>query len=1001
MKKLSYLFLLLFTFVGGVTKLYAEIGAPLPKDGWTISGSSWCWDGAENSNGSFDRIIDGKKETYWHSNWKGDNGTGTGGSLPEWFVVDLQSNQEIGGVIYTPRQEINGNTNGACKAYKVYVSDSPFTITDKNSVSSLTDWVAEGTFEYTTAPKTVVFDKKQQARYVMFVITDSHGSVTGKWATCAEFDVCKYASNLVDITYNIYENDTKVITETHQVGVGAAYPALQTKLPAFFTSVAGSTKPEGQVTQAETYDIKYTTTVTGTDYANAPEVTCKVNGKYAKTQGDETQLVSTLADVNEYKWKIVGNLKTGYKLYNVASGESKTLTLVETGNNKPATMTADTNNNTWIFTAGNSSNSSALHLQNTTMYLGDHTNNNELSTWNSANGANATQSQWVINKPASVTYEYYIDNSKVATKTVVQAIGTPIAEPLALSYATVTYPNGTGTVTENTGTVRVNVVENLPFKKTTDLSAPTWYAIDIRSTDNANLWHFENVDAAVKTKTPGAKYADAGVLSDDAYFWCLKGDIVNGFTIYNKKAGTANNQTLNYTSESAKVTVMEQPTSWRIIDNGSVIKDGFCLTADGGQYLNYQDATLKYWNGKDVGSTCRLHAPASFAIQCMKENAEATNVPDNAVGSYINIHEADKQLTAAEKDTLNFATAKALADKLKELYVDFEEGAYYRIVNAFPKFEELQKVKKCMLAVAGNNSIQWDTLNPTDVNNVFCLEKKSNGKFCLKNMNREQYMQGVAGALGNKESAQDMDFVSLGLAQFNLKYANGTCHANSHNNGSGPTGNLITYPGTQNSASAWYIIKATDIEVALNAHEGKSYATAYLPFDIASVEGAKAYIGQKNETGNKLNATVLEGGIPAKHGVILMSETAEPKATLKLGQASATVTNTVTNNALTGTLTEKDYTDELVFGLGNTSGKVGFYKMAAGAKILANKAYLAAGAKQALELVFEDGTTTGIENVTNEAAKRQAPIYDLTGRRIMQTVKGGLYIQNGKKFIAQ
>ena len=89
MKKLSYLFLLLFTFVGGVTKLYAEIGAPLPKDGWTISGSSWCWDGAENSNGSFDRIKDGNPQTYWHSNWRGGNGTGQGGSLPEWFVVDL------------------------------------------------------------------------------------------------------------------------------------------------------------------------------------------------------------------------------------------------------------------------------------------------------------------------------------------------------------------------------------------------------------------------------------------------------------------------------------------------------------------------------------------------------------------------------------------------------------------------------------------------------------------------------------------------------------------------------------------------------------------------------------------------------------------------------------------------------------------------------------------------------------------------------------------------
>ena len=30
-----------------------------------------------------------------------------------------------------------------------------------------------------------------------------------------------------------------------------------------------------------------------------------------------------------------------------------------------------------------------------------------------------------------------------------------------------------------------------------------------------------------------------------------------------------------------------------------------------------------------------------------------------------------------------------------------------------------------------------------------------------------------------------------------------------------------------------------------------------------------------------------------------------------------------------------------------------------------------------------------------------APVYDLSGRRVVKTVKGGLYIQNGKKFIVR
>lgn len=66
-----------------------------------------------------------------------------------------------------------------------------------------------------------------------------------------------------------------------------------------------------------------------------------------------------------------------------------------------------------------------------------------------------------------------------------------------------------------------------------------------------------------------------------------------------------------------------------------------------------------------------------------------------------------------------------------------------------------------------------------------------------------------------------------------------------------------------------------------------------------------------------------------------------------------------------------------------------------------NKAYLehAAGAA-AIALDFNLGTTTGIQNAV-VSEQLNAPIYDLSGRRVQNTVKGGFYIQGGKKFIAQ
>ena len=69
----------------------------------------------------------------------------------------------------------------------------------------------------------------------------------------------------------------------------------------------------------------------------------------------------------------------------------------------------------------------------------------------------------------------------------------------------------------------------------------------------------------------------------------------------------------------------------------------------------------------------------------------------------------------------------------------------------------------------------------------------------------------------------------------------------------------------------------------------------------------------------------------------------------------------------------------------------------------AGKAYLPASFTTSTlgVLRFNFGGTTAIESVLNNNTDANAPIYDLSGRRIMNTVKGGIYIQNGKKFIVK
>ena len=135
------------------------------------------------------------------------------------------------------------------------------------------------------------------------------------------------------------------------------------------------------------------------------------------------------------------------------------------------------------------------------------------------------------------------------------------------------------------------------------------------------------------------------------------------------------------------------------------------------------------------------------------------------------------------------------------------------------------------------------------------------------------------------------------------------------------------------------------------------------------------------------------------------------KATLTIGAANALpVTNALTGSNVkvalettTGSGESATVTDHradyLVFG--TNAGNVGFYKpVAALTTIAANKAFIAASSLTtgagAIALNF-GGNTTGINNAV--VASENAPIFDLSGRRVVKAVKGGVYIQNGKKFV--
>lgn len=284
-----------------------------------------------------------------------------------------------------------------------------------------------------------------------------------------------------------------------------------------------------------------------------------------------------------------------------------------------------------------------------------------------------------------------------------------------------------------------------------------------------------------------------------------------------------------------------------------------------------------------------------------------------------------------------------------------------------------------------SNTVKMNDDDKTAVDQLWQFVE-SNGKFKLLNVNAGTYLANVAGGKGNTTSlnAGGADYaVSVSDAPaFEILDGGKPVQEESNQN--------LNWWYDNDGNAKWYLIEATDIEVALHAAGDASYATTYLPFSVSAAKGAELYTGELN--GKDMNLTKSHTGVAAEQGIVLVGESSATKAVLTIGEGKAT------GSGLVGTLAPKAVEAKSVLTLGMSDSKVGFFAFT-GTQIGANKAYVqkTAGASA---VMINFGEVTGIENaVAPEAAN--APLYDLSGRRVVKAVKGGLYIQNGKKFIAR
>lgn len=230
-------------------------------------------------------------------------------------------------------------------------------------------------------------------------------------------------------------------------------------------------------------------------------------------------------------------------------------------------------------------------------------------------------------------------------------------------------------------------------------------------------------------------------------------------------------------------------------------------------------------------------------------------------------------------------------------------------------------------------------------------------------------------------------------------YANGcTWH---YNNGSVNFKGNDTQTVLTDAAYAFTLTAAT-ITLPLNYSEADDarFATTCLPYavEVADAKGTvETFAGKLNSEKTELTM-VKVNAVPANQGIIIKGASSDKSVVLNVIDAAETIDNDLQGN--TQELT--DLTGVYSFGRANGDGKVGFFR-STNPTLRANRAFVKIdnSASQSIAMNF-NGTVSSIESVnTNNATMSNAPVYDLTGRHVMKMVKGNLYIQNGKKFIAQ
>lgn len=738
----------------------------------------------------------------------------------------------------------------------------------------------------------------------------------------------------------------------------------------------------------------------------------KLGGKYVTLDAADNnglKLSITECPMNDKaRWCLVGDNTSGYKFYNKSAGTEKVLGLTNIkhlasdntdtyGGSKAqmydATTESSSTDDTGIGTSftyanGNAANSYYFKLSGTPKRYfnqrGDY-----FSYWADNEAVNNSGSTMLFYEIAQTDYNTTLNQANATVRKYKERVGQVFSVPQSVID---TYESSlpTGTITDYTA-AKTQVEEALAtFKSNVDaqwihLEAGKYYTI--QNAHNSRYMYAPILTGKqLDTRSGKQKYAQ--------YVWTFENGSTDG-TYKMKNVGTG-----AYVAHTKAFVTSTTATDLNLTISSNQY-DAACAIGLTGEHFMHSNNTTTVIDGGDTWGASRWNFQEISQADYEQLNALNDASIENVFGIFPNVKD-----DAYNSAKTTFET-KANMDNLKawlNTAAKNVESQVYRIQNGRGTYNVLS-------FNASGATILNESEMKKAVNDLWMFKWNNNSStFKLYNLNADKYLSTLP-SWNTKNTAALTDLAqaeNFSVATYTAKngffiiIASDGKPINGEDNRAGFRVNNWSDTNDGGYSNVWKLLQASDIEVDMHAAgDGKTYATAYLPVSISAANAQIFVAEQPGETSVTMNETTT--GVKELNGFLLVGTEGSNTATLTIGESNVT-------SHMTGTLTTLDLTaeDKLLYNVfgrkvedGTTTTTVGFFTPSETLNSIdGNRGFFKGTKANALALNF-GGQVTAISTAITNSANGKLCIYDLSGRRVMRVTKGGLYIMNGRKFIAK